>query len=88
MTTQLLAVTFVLALLGGALWWLRRAGFARLGGLALPGRRGHRLEVVESRPLGPGQAVHLIRAGDRALLLAATQAGCTLLETRPWSEMA
>ena len=58
--------------------------------LRFPSRSGRKqvLEVMESRALGPGQALHLVRVGDRVMVLAVHGGGCTLLETRPLSEMA
>jgi flagellar biogenesis protein FliO len=82
---------FVFALLGATLWWLRRRGLARFGGTGLPRgalrKRGALLEVVESRALGPGHALHLVRVGDRAMVLAAHGAGCTVVDVRPWGEV-
>jgi len=79
------AVAGVLALLGFALWWLRRRGFA----VALPSRRsgGRRLECLDRLVLGPQLTLHLVRFGQTALLLAATPAACTLVESRPLGEI-
>ena len=77
---------FVLALLAGALWFLRRRGFA----VAAVGRRGgmRRLESIERVALGPQQTLHLLRLGDRALLVAASPAGCALLQEIAWKDLA
>jgi flagellar biogenesis protein FliO len=45
------------------------------------------MEVIESRTLGPGHALHLVRVADRVFALATHSGGCTLLEARPWSEV-
>ena len=45
------------------------------------------MEVVESRALGPGQTLHMVRVGDRALVLAAHPTGCTVVDARPWDEV-
>lgn len=74
MTQQIAAVAAVFALLAATLWLLRRKGAPR---------RPPTLEVMESRPLGPGHALHLVRVGDRVLVLAAHASGCTLLDARP-----
>jgi flagellar biosynthetic protein FliO len=66
----------VLLLLYGALWALRRyarSGFVR----GAPDSR--RLALLETMPLAPRQALHLVRADDRTLLLGASEHGITLL---------
>jgi flagellar biosynthetic protein FliO len=83
---QLAAVAAVLAVLVASAWWLRRRGLAAP---ILPGRgtRGRRLESVERLPLGPQQTLHLIRVGERALLVASYPSGCVLLESTAWREV-
>jgi flagellar biogenesis protein FliO len=75
-------IALTLALLAGLLWWLRRKGVTQWRA----GRAVH-LEVIESKGLGPGHTLHLVRVADRVMALATHGAGCTLLETRPWSEL-
>jgi flagellar biogenesis protein FliO len=82
MIRQLGGVALTLGLLGGALWWLRRKGVTQWR----PGGANH-LEVIESKGLGPGHTLHLVRVADRVLALATHGSGCTLLEARPWSEL-
>jgi hypothetical protein len=83
---QLAAVAAVLTVLVAAALWLRRRGLAAP---VLPGRmtRGRRLESMERLPLGPQQTLHLIRMGERALLVASYPSGCVLLESRAWREV-
>jgi len=78
---QMAAAGAVLTLLAATLWWLRRKGFAGV----LPARKtaGRRLECLERLALGPQHTLHLVRLGERALLLASTPAGCTLVESVP-----
>lgn len=81
------AVLIVFALLG-ALMWLR----GRRGTIALPfsrpARRDRRLlESVDRIPLSPSHVLHLIRLGDRSLLVAVDSRGCVLLDARPWAEL-
>jgi flagellar biosynthetic protein FliO len=75
---QAIAVAAVLGLMGLALWWLRRRGFAVATAGRRPSRR--RLEVIERLALGPQHTLHLVRAGGEDLLLACSPAGCNLLE--------
>jgi flagellar biosynthetic protein FliO len=81
LVSQITAVAAVLGLLGATLWWLRRRGIAGLGPAGRAGRR--RLECLERLSLGPQQTLHLIRLGEKALLLASSPAGCALIETLP-----
>ena len=71
MLSSLLALIFVLGLLGGALVILRRWG--------RPAAKGHHLEVVETVTLGPGKSLSMVAVGPRRLLLAATNDRITLV---------
>ncbi len=83
---QVLSVTFVLALLGASLWWLRRRGLAQFS--SAPRRRsGGILTQVERLPLAPGTTLHLVRMADRAVLISVSPGGCRLLESLPWSDI-
>jgi flagellar biogenesis protein FliO len=75
-------IVLTLGLLAAALWWLRRKGVTQWRG-----GRAIYLEVIESKGLGPGHTLHLVRVADRVMALATHGAGCTLLEARPWSEL-
>jgi flagellar biosynthetic protein FliO len=87
MMQQIAAVAAILALLLGVLWWLRKRGFAvpAFAGGRSPARR---LECLERVALGPQQTLHLVRLGDRALLVAASPAGCSLLRDLAWRDLA
>ena len=80
---QIGGIALTLALLAGALWWLRRRGAVNFRG----GRGPRVMEVIESRGLAPGHTLHLVRVADRVMALATHSAGCTLLEARPWTEL-
>jgi flagellar biogenesis protein FliO len=67
------AIVFVIVLLGGVLLLLKRRGGAAYG---VP----RRLEVIERVPLGPHHALHLVRAGDRMVLIATAPSSCQLLD--------
>ncbi|HEV3334083.1 MAG TPA: flagellar biosynthetic protein FliO [Bryobacteraceae bacterium] len=82
---QFAAVVAVLALAAATSWWLRRRGFA---GSLLPRKAaGRRLESVGRLSLGPQQTLHLVRLGERALLVASSPSGCVLLQTVDWREV-
>jgi flagellar biosynthetic protein FliO len=72
------AVLFVLALLGLALFFLKRRGLA-LPRLQSAGLK--KLEIIERVSLGPHHALHLVRMGDRHLLVATAPSSCQLLDT-------
>lgn len=76
----------VLGLLALAAWALHRRGWLRLRFAA--GQRSFPLEAQERLMLGAQHTLHLVRAGDKGLLLAVYPGGCTLLESRPWPEWA
>jgi len=80
--SQALAVLSVLGLLVGTLWFLRGRGLARFAPVSL--RRRGRLASIERLPLSPQHSLHLVRFGEKAILLAVSPSGCTLVETLPW----
>jgi flagellar protein FliO/FliZ len=67
-------LVIVIAVIGIAYAILRKASRARL-----PGRRGTALEVLETTPLGPNRNLHLVRVGERVLVIGATDHGITPL---------
>ncbi|MGC8793394.1 MAG: flagellar biosynthetic protein FliO [Bryobacteraceae bacterium] len=77
----LVSIALVLGLAVAVRWW---AGRVRLP-LARPrGRRGwERLEPVDRLPLSPRHSLHLVRLGDRLLLIGAHPSGCNLIESLP-----
>lgn len=82
----ILAVVFVLALLGGVLYFLRQRGvasFASFPGAGTFARQPatvRQLKVVERVPLGPHHALHLVRVGERLILVATAPGSCQLLD--------
>ncbi|MEO8592018.1 MAG: flagellar biosynthetic protein FliO [Candidatus Solibacter sp.] len=82
---QTLGVLVVFGLLGATLWWLRRRGLAHVSGITRR-RKGGTLQSMECLPLSAGNALHLVRVGDRAILIAASPAGCHLLESGPLAQ--
>jgi flagellar protein FliO/FliZ len=79
---QMLAVSAVLSLLAGTLWWLRRRGLARYGSRST---RKRALQVVERLTLGPQHSLHLVRLAGRGLLVGTSPAGCAVLESFEWT---
>ena len=87
MFQQVSAIVLVLALLGGALWFLRTRGFAHYRGGARRKSARH-LEPIARLPLTPHHSVHLIRVSDHTVLLALSPSGCTFIERMPWNAAA
>ena len=83
---QIAAVGGVLTLLLATLWWLRRHGFAAVSLGKKPD--GRKLECVERLTLGPQQTLHLVRLGETALLVASSPAGCSLVTSLAYREIA
>ena len=73
---QLFAVLAVLGLLVLALLVLKTRGYASF---RFPQRRraGASLEVVERVMLTPQHSLHLVRIGDRHIVIAASPQGCS-----------
>lgn len=84
MLQPLAAVVLVLALLGGALWLLRRRGLASFNGPALrlsrPGSESRQLALIERISLGGQNSLHLVRVGERRILVATAPGTCQLLD--------
>ena len=73
------AVVLVLALLGGALFLLRKRGAGSLSFARLSGAGPRRMQVLERLPLGPQHALHIVRVGARAVVVATAPTSCQLL---------
>jgi flagellar biogenesis protein FliO len=71
------ATLFVMALLGGAFMLLKKRGAATI---RFPAAGTRRLQVVERVSLGPQHALHLVRTGDRMVLIATAPNSCQLLD--------
>lgn len=80
LTEQITMVLAVFALLGALLWFAKRRGMASFP-VSLRRAGGRRLEVLERVPLTAQHALHLVRVGDRTLLLATAPSSCTLLDS-------
>ncbi len=93
---QVVSIAGVLALLCALVWWMGRRGrvsanqlVARWSMAFWTGRKTNArvMEIVESRTLSPGQALHLVRVGERCVVLASHGAGCTLIESCRWEDL-
>jgi len=81
----MLAVVLVLGLLGGALYFLRSRGIASFQTPPSPfGRQGsaRQMKVVERIPLGGQHALHLVRVGDRLMLIATGPGSCQIVDSQ------
>ena len=76
---QVLSVFAVFALLGGALWALRRGGAASFRGWPRAQKRARHMESMERLALTPQHSLHLVRVQGRELLVATHPQGCALL---------
>ena len=76
----LAAIVLVMALLGGVLLILKKRGAASFGLNRATGSVPRSLEVVERVSLGPQNALHLVRAGGRVLLVVTGPNSCELLD--------
>ncbi len=65
---------FVLVLLYGVLWAIRRFSWKPMAT-----RRGAGVSVVHTAQLGPGRSLHLVEIGNKLLLLGATSQQVSLL---------
>lgn len=80
---QIAAVMLVFAMLGAALWILRRGGSLRFTRGARPsGGRVRSLEALERLALTPQHSLHLVRIGGREVVVATYPQGCVLLTER------
>ena len=71
----------VLMLLGGALFFLRNKGMARF---QMPNVRGasttRKLQSIERLALSAQHSMHLVRVGDREVLVVISPSGCSLVD--------
>lgn len=80
----MLAGALVVVLLVGTLAWLRRKGLVRSAGSGLRLRRPRRLEHVDRLALTAQHSLHLVRMGNRAVLLGRSPSGLALLDSSEW----
>ena len=80
MTQSFGAVFLVMALLGGVLFLLKKRGAASF---RMPRMSGapRQMEVIERVTLGPHHALHLVRVGERRVLVATAPSSCQVIES-------
>jgi len=76
---QVLAVLLVLGLLGGTLYWLRGKGAARFTVKGLGRSAGRQMRSIEQLRLTPQHSLHMVKVGERVLLVALSPGGCSIL---------
>lgn len=81
---QALAVLFVLGLLGGTLYWLRRRGMAAFNVKAAGRASGRRMHLLERLPLTAQHSLHLVSVGQRVLLITVSPGGCSVIDGAEW----
>jgi flagellar biogenesis protein FliO len=70
-----------MALLLGALQWLRSRGMAHFARGIRRHRTARRLELLEKLPLTAQHSLHVVRVDGRSLLISVSPSGCALLES-------
>lgn len=77
---QALSVVAVLALLACTLFWLRTRGMAQFTMRGFRSGANRRMQSIERLALTPQHSLHLVRVGERELLVAVSPGGCSLLQ--------
>jgi flagellar biogenesis protein FliO len=75
-----LAVLFVLGLLGAGLYFLRAKGLARFNGKGFGRQGAKQMQAIERLSLTPHHSLHLVSVGGRTLLVAVSPGGCTVVD--------
>jgi flagellar biosynthetic protein FliO len=83
---QLVRTSVALLIVCVAAWWLVR--YAARRGMLGASTRGRHMTVLERVSLDPRRALHLVRVGDRVLVLGASEEGLRTLAELPASELA
>jgi flagellar biogenesis protein FliO len=73
----------VLSLLGGLLYALRKRGMAALPSFTVKHNAARQMKVVERMPLSAQHALHLVRVGEKVILVATAPGSCRILDTVP-----
>ena len=74
---QILALFFVLTLLGGALVLLRKKGMAQFAAFPYrPARRSGQIKLLDRLPLGHQHALVLVDVANEKILVGISPSGC------------
>jgi flagellar biosynthetic protein FliO len=76
MLGQTIAILFVLMLLAATLWLLRRRGLATVNTVLAKRSKQKFMQVVERVPLTANHSLHLVKVGDRVILIGVSPSGC------------
>ncbi len=78
---QISGVLAVFGLLALGLWWLRGKGLASFAARPRPGTPVY-VESLQRLQLTASHSLHLVRFGDRAVLISITPAGASLVDAQ------
>jgi flagellar biogenesis protein FliO len=81
---QIAAVLFVLGLLGAALYWSRNRGFVSFGAKAIGRASSRRMKSLERLVLTPQHSLHLVKVGERVMLIAVSPGACSVVDGHDW----
>jgi flagellar biosynthetic protein FliO len=81
MLGQITAVFFVLLLLVATLWLLRRRGLATVSTVIAKRSKQKLMQVVDRVPLTANHSLHLVRVGDRVILIGVSPSGCQQMDS-------
>jgi hypothetical protein len=76
----LAAICLVMALLGGVLLLLKKRGASSFRLPLMASAAPRRLELVERLALGPQHALHLVRAGDKLVMVTTAPGFCQVAD--------
>jgi flagellar biogenesis protein FliO len=82
---QIAAVVVVLGLFAAMLYWLRGKGLARFSVKGLGRGATRRMQSLERLPLTAQHSLHLVKIGERVLLVTVSPGGCSVVDGSGWN---
>ncbi len=76
MVEQILAALFVIGLLLGTVWVLRRKGLAAPNPMWRRAGRSNSMQAIERLQLTAQHSLHLVRLGDELILIGVSPSSC------------